>query len=236
MKKRIEKFIAKSGISQKNILYIVRDQNKTCIHMTGGKVVSTYFSMKNLLSAMDSADMMNINKGVSISCAEIVSIENGVYTMSDGTVFRGRVRTPGEHKRNGALVTAMKAGDPVTAHITPENVWQNFSVLDDLPLPFGVFEVVSDKNGEPSDMVFRYLNSQMAALGGRTVAECRDRSFYEVFGGNDKEWLKINAAVALTGEPRVVKKYSSEIGRQLSLYYFSPLRGFCACAFVSGVS
>ncbi len=233
MKKRIEKFIAKNGISVKNILYIVRDQSKTCIHMAGGKEVSTYFSMKNLLSVLGNADIIGINKGVAISCTEIASIENGVYTMSDGAVFKGRVRTPGEHKRNGALVTAMKVGDPETADLTPENIGGSFSVLDNLPLAFGVFEVIMDEAGQPCDIVFRYLNVCMADLAGRTVVECRDRSFYEVFGGNDREWLRINSDVATTGEPRVVKKYSSEAGRHLSMYYYSPLRGFSACAFVT---
>ncbi|MBE6708387.1 MAG: hypothetical protein E7578_03995 [Ruminococcaceae bacterium] len=232
MKKRIEKFIAKNGLSPKNILYIIRDQSKTCIHMAGGKEVSTYFSMKNLLSVLGDADIISINKGVAISCKEIVSIENGVYTMSDGMKLRGRVRTPGEHKRNNALVTAMRVSDHGTADITPENIVTSFSVLDNLPLAFGVFEIISDENGVPCDMVFRYLNNHMAILSGKDIEMCHGRSFYEVFGGNDKEWLQINADVAATGEQRVVKKYSSELSQHLSLFYFSPIPGFSACAFV----
>ena len=187
--------------------------------------------MKNVISVLDSDDILSINKGVSISKTKIVSIKNGIYTMSDGTVFTGRVRTPGEHKRNGIMVSSLNTGNDFS-DLTPANLVQRFSVLDTCPLPVGVFELICDEGGKAVDMVFRYLNRKMAQLADSTVVDSRDRSFFHVFSSNDKGWLEINADVSASGESRSVTRFSPEVGRELSLYYFSPLSGYSACILV----
>jgi len=229
---RIKRFITKKGISAKNILYILRDNGKTAINTTDGRIIATYFSMKNILSVLGSDDIFCINKGVAISKTKVVSIKNGIYTMSDGMSFAGRVRTPGEHKRNGAIVSSINAPIGDVSDLTPKNIVQRFSVLDTCPLPVGVFEIVYSDDDVPADMVFRYLNRQMAHLADSTVVDSRDKSFFHVFSSNDKGWLEINAEVSDSGEPRSVTRFSPEVGRDLSLYYFSPLPGYSACILV----
>ena len=105
--------------------------------------------------------------------------------MYDGMSFTGRVRTPGEHKKNGIAVSGMNTADSSFSDLTPLNIVQRFSVMDTCPLPIGVFELIYDDNGAPVDMVFRYLNRKMAQLADSTVADSRDRSFFQVFSSND---------------------------------------------------
>ena len=236
MKKRIERFIRKHGICPTDILYIIRSEKKTCIHMAGGRVFETYFSLKNLLSVFGEDTLVCINKGVAVSCTQVESIEDGIYIMSDGKQLRGRVRTPGQHKRNLALVTLLAANEPAESDgdepLTPLCIEKRFSILDDLPIPFVIFEGVYDDDGVPKDIVFRYLNHKMTELVEKTPEEVLGRSFYDVFENGDPLWLEIDAGITSGEKSRSVQRFSPEVGRYLSVYHYRPLPGFIACALI----
>ena len=97
----------KSGIEPKDIVYIKRDGRNNALHLVDGRVVHTYIPAKTVAAeTADSAVMLNVNKGVYLAENYIVNINNGIYTMSDGASFKGRVRTPGEHKLNAERISA----------------------------------------------------------------------------------------------------------------------------------
>ena len=234
MNDRITRFIARYSITPDNVMYIVRSESKTCIHLTNGAIIETYFSVKNILSELNTNNIICINKGTAVSCANISSIKSGIYTMSDGAAFKGRVRTPGEHKRNCAKIGSAplaRANDVLA--LTSDNIPEKFSIIDDLPLPFAVFEITLNDNGTPADMIFRYLNDAMADLVDSSVEETLGKSFYDVFENGDKKWMEINADISLKpGDGKSLRRFSPEIGRYLSIYYYCPLTGFSACAIV----
>ena len=48
MDEKIMKFLRKNNIHISNIKYLLRQENKTCIYMTDGRVVQTFITVKDL--------------------------------------------------------------------------------------------------------------------------------------------------------------------------------------------
>lgn len=67
----------------------------------------------------------------------------------------------------------------------------------------------------------------MAVVEGIPVSEMLNNSFYEVFENGDKKWLVTYADVALNGKKVILHDYSPEIGKDLTIYCFSHIRGMC---------
>lgn len=225
--------MSKHDIDTEKIMYIIREDNKTCLYLSDGRKIESYFSIKKLMEVTENSSFVTVNKGILVSLSYVTNIADGKYEMTDGRVLRGRVRTPGEHKRNKIIVRSIEnSGEApskiVSTELTEGEIEERFSILDGLPLPFAVFEIKYEK-GKPIDIVFKYLNKKMAELADSTVDAAKGRSFYEVFQNGDKKWLEINEEVVVTGEARTIRRFSPEVGKYLSIYYYSPLNGCCAC-------
>lgn len=52
MDEKIMKFLRKNNIHISNIKYLLRQENKTCIYMTDGRVVQTFITVKDLLKIL----------------------------------------------------------------------------------------------------------------------------------------------------------------------------------------
>ncbi len=236
MKNKIENFMSRNDIDTERIMYIIREESKTCIYISDGRRIESYFSIKRLTEVIGNSRFVTVNKGVLVSLNFVSNISDGNYEMTDGKILKGRVRTPGEHKRNKIIVRSLESvgGIPselVNDRFTEEQIEEKFSILDDLPLPFAVFEIKYEKE-KPVDIFFKYLNKKMAEMAESTVEATRGRSFYDVFENGDRKWIEINEEVVVTGEARAVRRFSPEVGKYLSLYYFSPISGYCACVVV----
>ena len=101
-----------------------------------------------------------------------------------------------------------------------------------MPVAYCVIELIFDENGHGVDFIFRYCNKQMEVVEGIPIEKMLNRSFYEVFKNGDKKWLVSYADVALNGMKRTLSDYSSEIGKNLTIYCYQPEPGFCACVLV----
>ena len=233
MDEKAKNFFAKKNIPFQDIIYFVRQNHKTELHLTNGNVIVTYLPIKVLLTAIPSGILLSINKGIVIAKAHVTNINNNVYTMIDGATFTGRVRTPGRHLLNKYELMSnpqnLKLAKAANAN---ENLPAKFSILDDMPLAFCIIELVFDKNGKGMDFIFRYCNKEMEQLEGVPMDEMLNRSFYEVFKNGDKKWLITYADVAINGTPRVINCYSPEIDSQLNIYCFQPAPNFCACSLI----
>ncbi len=217
----------KNEINPKDIIYIKRDGRNNALHLIDGRVIPTYIPAKTVAAeSSDDVNMLNVNKGVYLSENYIVSVEKGIYTMSDGATFKGRVRTPGEHKLNAERI---KNSPREKSRLTYERIRQKFSCVDDLPVAFCVIELKFDEAGHGVDFIFRYCNKQMEVIEGKTIEEMTDRSFYEVFTNGDKRWLVVYADVALNGGQREMHCYSREVDKNLYIKCFQPEEGFCGC-------
>ena len=233
MRYNVLHFFERKNIDIANILYLTRQNPHTKITFFDGKEILTAIPVKEIAIYLPDEEFVNITKGVLLRKSQIVNISgDGLYTMTDGSVFQGRKRNISQHKQLRQALGLSKEQDAKAEKMIPLELLEKCSILNDMPLAFCVIELVFDANGRGVDFVFRYCNEEMAVVEGIPVSEMLNNSFYEVFENGDKKWLVTYADVALNGTKVVLHDYSPEIGKDLSIYCFQPHPGYCACILI----
>ena len=233
MRYNVLHFFERKNIDIANILYLTRQNPHTKITFFDGKEILTAIPVKEIAIYLPDEEFVNITKGVLLRKSQIVNISgDGLYTMTDGSVFQGRKRNISQHKQLRQALGLSKEQDAKAEKMIPLELLEKCSILNDMPLAFCVIELVFDANGRGVDFVFRYCNEEMAVVEGIPVSEMLNNSFYEVFKNGDKKWLVTYADVALNGTKVILHDYSPEIGKDLSIYCFQPYPGYCACILI----
>ncbi len=235
MRYNVLHFFERKNIDIANILYLTRQNPHTKITFFDGKEILTAIPVKEIAIYLPDEEFVNITKGILLRKSQIVNIsDDGLYTMTDGSVFQGRKRNISQHKQLRQALGLSKEQDAKAEKRIPLELLEKCSILNDMPLAFCVIELVFDANGRGVDFVFRYCNEEMAVVEGIPVSEMLNNSFYEVFENGDKKWLVTYADVALNGTKVILHDYSPEIGKDLSIYCFQPHPGYCACILIPG--
>ena len=233
MRYNVLHFFERKNIDISNILYLTRQNPLTKITFFDGKEILTAIPVKEIAIYLPDEEFVNITKGVLLRKSQIVNIsDDGLYTMTDGSVFQGRKRNISQHKQLRQTLGLSKEQNEKAEKMIPLELLEKCSILNDMPLAFCVIELVFDANGRGVDFVFRYCNEEMAAVEGIPVSEMLNHSFYEVFENGDKKWLVTYADVALNGTKVILHDYSPEIGKELTIYCFQPHPGYCACILI----
>lgn len=235
MRYNVLHFFERKNIDISNILYLTRQNPLTKITFFDGKEILTAIPVKEIAIYLPDEEFVNITKGILLRKSQIVNIsDDGLYTMTDGSVFQGRKRNISQHKQLRQALGLSKEQNEKTEKMIPLELLEKCSILNDMPLAFCVIELVFDANGRGVDFVFRYCNEEMAVVEGIPVSEMLNNSFYEVFENGDKKWLVTYADVALNGTKVILHDYSPEIGKELTIYCFQPHPGYCACILIPG--
>ncbi len=233
MRYNVLHFFERKNIDIANILYLTRQNPHTKITFFDGKEILTAIPVKEIAIYLPDEEFVNITKGILLRKSQIVNIsDDGLYTMTDGSVFQGRKRNISQHKQLRQALGLSKEQDAKAEKMVPLELLEKCSILNDMPLAFCVIELVFDANGRGVDFVFRYCNEEMAVVEGIPVSEMLNNSFYEVFENGDKKWLVTYADIALNGTKVILHDYSPEIGKDLSIYCFQPHPGYCACILI----
>ena len=235
MRYNVLHFFERKNIDISNILYLTRQNPLTKITFFDGKEILTAIPVKEIAIYLPDEEFVNITKGILLRKSQIVNIsDDGLYAMTDGSVFQGRKRNISQHKQLRQALGLSKEQNEKTEKMIPLELLEKCSILNDMPLAFCVIELVFDANGRGVDFVFRYCNEEMAVVEGIPVSEMLNNSFYEVFENGDKKWLVTYADVALNGKKVILHDYSPEIGKDLTIYCFQPYPGYCACILIPG--
>ena len=235
MRYNVLHFFERKNIDISNILYLTRQNPLTKITFFDGKEILTAIPVKEIAIYLPDEEFVNITKGILLRKSQIVNIsDDGLYTMTDGSVFQGRKRNISQHKLLRQALGLSKEQDEKAEKMIPLELLEKCSILNDMPLAFCVIELVFDANGRGVDFVFRYCNEEMAVVEGIPVSEMLNHSFYEVFENGDKKWLVTYADVALNGTKVILHDYSPEIGKDLTIYCFQPHPRYCACILIPG--
>jgi hypothetical protein len=233
MRYNVLHFFERKNIDISNILYLTRQNPLTKITFFDGKEILTAIPVKEIAIYLPDEEFVNITKGILLRKSQIVNIsDDGLYAMTDGSVFQGRKRNISQHKQLRQALGLSKEQNEKTEKMIPLELLEKCSILNDMPLAFCVIELVFDANGRGVDFVFRYCNEEMAVVEGIPVSEMLNNSFYEVFENGDKKWLVTYADVALNGTKVILHDYSPEIGKDLTIYCFQPHPGYCACILI----
>ena len=235
MRYNVLHFFERKNIDISNILYLTRQNPLTKITFFDGKETLTAIPVKEIAIYLPDEEFVNITKGILLRKSQIVNIsDDGLYTMTDGSVFQGRKRNISQHKQLRQALGLSKEQNEKAEKMIPLELLEKCSILNDMPLAFCVNELVFDVNGSGVDFVFRYCNEEMAVVEGIPVSEMLNNSFYKVFENGDKKWLVTYADVALNGTKVILHDYSPEIGKELTIYCFQPHPGYCACILIPG--
>ena len=235
MRYNVLHFFERKNIDISNILYLTRQNPLTKITFFDGKEILTAIPVKEIAIYLPDEEFVNITKGILLRKSQIVNIsDDGLYTMTDGSVFQGRKRNISQHKQLRQALGLSKEQNEKAEKMIPLELLEKCSILNDMPLAFCVIELVFDANGRGVDFVFRYCNEEMAVVEGIPISEMLNNSFYEVFENGDKKWLVTYADVALNGTKVILHDYSPEIGKELTIYCFQPHPGYCACILIPG--
>lgn len=235
MRYNVLHFFERKNIDISNILYLTRQNPLTKITFFDGKEILTAIPVKEIAIYLPDEEFVNITKGILLRKSQIINIsDDGLYAMTDGSVFQGRKRNISQHKQLRQALGLSKEQNEKTEKMIPLELLEKCSILNDMPLAFCVIELVFDANGRGVDFVFRYCNEEMAVVEGIPVSEMLNNSFYEVFENGDKKWLVTYADVALNGKKVILHDYSPEIGKDLTIYCFQPHPGYCACILIPG--
>ena len=233
MRYNVLHFFERKNIDISNILYLTRQNPLTKITFFDGKEILTAIPVKEIAIYLPDEEFVNITKGILLRKSQIVNIsDDGLYAMTDGSVFQGRKRNISQHKQLRQALGLSKEQNEKTEKMIPLELLEKCSILNDMPLAFCVIELVFDANGRGVDFVFRYCNEEMAVVEGIPVSEMLNHSFYEVFENGDKKWLVTYADVALNGKKVILHDYSPEIRKDLTIYCFQPHPGYCACILI----
>ena len=235
MRYNVLHFFDRKNIDISNILYLTRQNPLTKITFFDGKEILTAIPVKEIAIYLPDEEFVNITKGVLLRKSQIVNIsDDGLYTMTDGSVLQGRQRNISQHKQLRQALGLSKDQDEKAEKMISLELLEKCSILNDMPLAFCVIELVFDANGRGVDFVFRYCNEEMAVVEGIPVSEMLNNSFYKVFENGDKKWLVTYADVALNGTKVILHDYSPEIGKDLTISCFQPHPGYCACILIPG--
>ena len=235
MRYNVLHFFERKNIDISNILYLTRQNPLTKITFFDGKEILTAIPVKEIALYLPDKEFVNITKGILLRKSQIVNIsDDGLYAMTDGSVFQGRKRNISQHKQLRQALGLSKEQNEKAEKMIPLELLEKCSILNDMPLAFCIIELVFDANGRGVDFVFRYCNEEMAVVEGIPVSEMLNNSFYKVFENGDKKWLVTYADVALNGTKVILHDYSPEIGKELTIYCFQPHPGYCACILIPG--
>lgn len=239
MQKRVNQLFEKKHIKTEDILYVCHENRKTYIKVVSGDCIETGTPVKAVAENLPESDFWNIQKGVYVAKRHIANIDRKHnYIMTDGKVFEGRHRTPGEHNLHHKELFGEFPPQIRTPKSSPKkskekpvvlSLKERCAIMDDAPIAFCIIELVFHEDGRGIDFVFRYCNKEMAVLEGVPIEEMINRSFYEIFPDGDKKWIIPYAEVALNGTKQIICDFSPEIDKHLTIRCFQPEKGFCAC-------
>ena len=221
---KMEKFMKKHCFDQQQIKYILREQGKTCIHLTDGRVIATYLTIRELMDSLPEGDFLRVSRTCLLAVGQIGEIRGRVYQMKDGRQFLGR------ENRLDHPISFQEILPAVSDSVSPmADLIRSFSLLDQMPMAFCVIELMFDQEGLGSDFIFRYCNQMMEEIENKRVEELLNQSFYKIFHNADQKWLAIYGDVGLNGTVKTIRGYSPEVEKQLILRCFQPAKEFCAC-------
>lgn len=245
MSQKIERFLKRNNIAANNIKYIIRENGKTVVHRIDGATFETYNTVKEFKETLPEDEFIYPTKGVIASIAQIVNIKNGNYEMSDGKIFRYRLRNSPAHDNHLMLIgRKMEQMEAAASQPLVEQLSNSFIISDKLPIPFCIVELKFDVNGGGSNFYMRYANRALieyfdfcegdnvddeSLLNYYTEKNVIGKPFFEVFPFSSKKWFAFLADVALNGTPKYLDETFSQSGDSVRVCCYQLNEGYIAC-------
>ena len=232
---RDEKYITiisnrrKLVIGVSTILYVLKAQKNTEIHVSGGKVYETRVPLRELEEKFGDG-FIKVHRGCLVSVRAIHDITDSI-NLSNGESLIYTLRKKREiidqfHAKQKSVINEFaRDGIPKTER-EYHNYYRSF---DDLPFAFTDIEMIFNEHSHAVDWIFRYGNLALAKLEKVPLERLVGSSFGSLFSNMDSKWLRSYERATLYGETLEVIDYSPEIDTYLKVICFPTFKGHCGC-------
>ena len=150
--------------------------------------------------------------------------------MTDGVSLEGRRHSAQSHSDFMRNMIKEQAAQNSGYEIT---ILKNkLSILDNLPIPYCVVQLVFDVFGKCTSFIFRYCNKMMSLMDGQPMEKFIGYSFHEVFESfPEKKWIDALAEVSKNGGIKVLHVFNRRYGGFIYVACYRLVTGYCGCAF-----
>ena len=169
----------KKKIRTADILYIIKSEYLSLIHLLDGEVLQTITPIYELKEMLGD-DCIEVKKGCIVSVSAITNIKDKIYLCNgeaiDFTVRRRKaVRLEWREKQKMMI-------DEITGQNLPrtdEEYHKYYEICDKFPFAFTDIEMVFNEKRHAVDWIFRYGNEALAELEGVPLKEMIGSTFQD---------------------------------------------------------
>lgn len=219
----------KMKIRRADILYIIKSEYLSLIHMLDGSIIPTITSIQEL-EGMLGDDCIEVKRGCIVLVSAIAEIKDKIYLCNGEAIpFTKRKKKAIRLERQEKQKLMIREINEQNPPRTNEEYHRYYEICDKFPFAFTDIEMVFDEKRRAVDWIFRYGNEALAELEGIPLKRLIGSSFSSLFDNMDAKWLRGYERAALYGETMEIKEYSPEIDANLRILCFPTFPGHCGC-------
>lgn len=219
----------KMQIRRADILYIIKSEYLSLIHMLDGDIIQTITTIQEL-EEMLGGDCIEVKRGCIVSVSAITEVKDKIYLCNGEAISytkrkKKAIRLERQEKQKLMIDEINGQNQPMT----DEEYHQYYKICDKFPFAFTDIEMVFNEKSHAVDWIFRYGNEALAELEGIPLKEMIGNTFSSLFDNMDAKWLRCYERAALYGETMEIEEYSPEIDVNLRILCFQTFPGHCGC-------
>ena len=169
----------KKKIRTADILYIIKSEYLSLIHLLDGEVLQTITPVYELKEMLGD-DCIEVKKGCIVSVSAITNIKDKIYLCNGEAIDfivrrRKAVRLEWREKQK-LMIDEITGQNPPR---TDEEYHKYYEICDKFPFAFTDIEMVFNEKRHAVDWIFRYGNEALAELEGVPLKEMIGSTFQD---------------------------------------------------------
>lgn len=169
----------KKKIRTADILYIIKSEYLSLIHLLDGEVLQTITPVYELKEMLGD-DCIEVKKGCIVSVSAITNIKDKIYLCNgeaiDFTVRRRKAVRLEWREKQKLMIDEINGQNPPR---TDEEYHKYYEICDKFPFAFTDIEMVFNEKRHAVDWIFRYGNEALAELEGVPLKEMIGSTFQD---------------------------------------------------------
>ena len=81
----VDRYLTRHGIRARDLIYLSREDGQTVVHLSDGRRLTTYRTVKEFAAALPHDHFLSVNKGILVRRDAIASESDGILVLIDGT-------------------------------------------------------------------------------------------------------------------------------------------------------
>lgn len=169
----------KKKIRIADILYIIKSEYLSLIHLIDGDILQTITPIYELKEMLGD-DCIEVKKGCIVSVSAITNIKDKIYLCNgeaiDFTARRRKAVRQEWREKQKMMIDEINGQNPPR---TDEEYHKYYEICDKFPFAFTDIEMVFNEKRRAVDWIFRYGNEALAELEGVPLKEMIGSTFQD---------------------------------------------------------